>query len=61
VGKKLGYLTNVMKATSIEFISIDHQYAMTTENDSVSMANYRLTKGDAAPPGSKKSNLDNAL
>ena len=51
---KLGDLENAMLATNEHFISLDHQRAMATENDSVSLES-RLTKKDASPKATTNS------
>ena len=47
--EKLGNLINSMKATNMEYILMDHQRAMATKDDSVSMKIFHLAKGDTAP------------
>ena len=54
--EKLGDLANVMLATNEHFISLDHQRAMATENDSVSLES-RPTKNDAAPTAAKNKEM----
>ena len=59
--EKLGDLTISMMAKNIEYISIDHQRAMATENDTISMASSRLTKGSKEPKKASRGNEDDKL
>ena len=56
--KKLDYLQEAMVATNVAFISVAHQRAMATEDNSVASKDSRLTKGSKEPLPAKKCSAD---